>query len=641
MKPPDTEMYPSRYHTSTGAPSSALRLGFSDVPKDGQTSLGQDATPSKVKSIPGSEFTFQVSRAVTESGSNDGVQQMWNQIRDQAAKIKAEIAARRDAQDGANVTDRTFAKPKGRVGRFSAAHMAEFKKMDSIQGHASAWRAQEGRFSPVKSLKRTPSKAKLDASAATFEDDSPRQPFGGTIAGQPANMKPRSGLKRKSSAANLDHDTNQQLAKTREGDVTPEMESKDQPTSTAKRSKQRQEDDVASSKPGSRAMSVFARLASPKKTPVPRSTPSSRAATKPTVSLVGSPTKSTLNKLPKSALFTNSDSATTEGARLRRRIISPQSFNKMKSILRGNKDAVQDGMSAIPAPQATQTPGASRLAKELPPVPLTTPRRKLTKRVMFTPDVVTAAKSQNSPSPQRTGNIKLRPALKALETQDSAVDEDFADSTAAPSLYPDLSPLRHLIDSRPRQATPLSVLMPGTFTFRSDHTIKFGRVSPSGFGSSAGQSSVRQVGLPTASGSMPGGFPAPEAPSSHPDKENKPPNSIKIFRGTAHGMQNKKRHRAESDSDDFDDSRAAKKRKNESVPEGQELLAPRLVKPAVTGATKSDRSGRTSVKTASSRSPWASPGRALSKKPHATPAKKTPGLSMSRLNMLAKPKRRA
>lgn len=67
-----------------------------------------------------------------------------------------------DSREG----DRKIAQPKGRAGRFSNAHMAEFKKMDSIAGHASAFRATPGRFKPVdttsKTLKRTKSKARLD-----------------------------------------------------------------------------------------------------------------------------------------------------------------------------------------------------------------------------------------------------------------------------------------------------------------------------------------------------------------------------------------------------------------------------------------------------------------------------------------------
>jgi hypothetical protein len=45
--------------------------------------------------------------------------------------------------------------------------MAEFKKMDSIAGHASAFRATPGRFQPVqKILKRTNSKARLDEASS-------------------------------------------------------------------------------------------------------------------------------------------------------------------------------------------------------------------------------------------------------------------------------------------------------------------------------------------------------------------------------------------------------------------------------------------------------------------------------------------
>jgi hypothetical protein len=342
----------------------------------------------------------------------------------------------------------------------------------------------------------------------------------------------------------------------------------------------------------------------------------------------------------KTASISSLNSTASKASELGRRIISPRSFGKVKSILRQNKNAPEGGKSAIPQPQVSQTPGPPRLNKELPPVPLTTPRRKLTKRVTFTPEVVSAVNAQNSPSPQRASNFKLRSALKTIETHYPALDEVLAEPTPSHSLYPDLSPLKHLIGSQARRAMSGSPSTAGTFTFRSDHTIEFGGASSTGFGACPGQSSVRHISNPAVSSNMPGSFPAPPSPNSHPNKENTAPSPIKLLSGTAHGMQNKKRHRATSDEEDFDAERAAKKRKNENVPEGQALLAPRLVQEAAPpSATKKNRFARTPSKTPNTRDVGRTPVRAPIA---ASPTKKTGGgLSLSRLNMLARPKNRA
>ncbi|GAO13156.1 hypothetical protein UVI_02025140 [Ustilaginoidea virens] len=642
-------MHPSRYHSSTGEPSSALRLGFSDIPKDGRTPGGQDGTPSKANRLPTSSFTFQIAREAASAELSSDARRMLDEIRDQAAKIKAELVAQREAEGGAKVENRPFAKPKGKVGRFSAAHMAEFKKMDSIQGHASAWRAQEGRFTPVKSLKRTPSKANLDATPASQKTDAKA-----SVQDTP-DSRPKLSLKRKSSAANLDGQRDCQAAPKRQNsNATPAKFSASTtsipaPSSAAKRFKQRQEDDAATTRPKSlhacpsRPDSVFSRLASPKKAPTAASAASAtksygKLAVKPKASLAQPPANVHPSTLSKSCSMASLTSTASQAAELRRRIVSPASFSRVKSILRGNKNAAENGTSAIPAPQASQTPQAPRVSKELPPIALTTPRRTLTKRVTFTPDVVMAV---NSPSPQQRSSLfKLRPALKTIETHYAGLDDVLAESkSSSHSLYPDLSPLKHLIDTQSRRPFSASPSRPGTFTFRSDHTINFGGdTGSSGFGASPGQSSVRHVSEPAFSSNIPGTFPAPTSPSSHPNKENTAPSSVKLLPGTAHGMQNKKRHRATLDEDDFADGRAAKKRKNENVPEGQELLAPRLVKAEPASARKASRFGRTPTRTAISRTPAArTPGRPAAT---ASPTKKSAGLSMSRLNMLARPKNR-
>ncbi|KAG5923301.1 hypothetical protein E4U61_003809 [Claviceps capensis] len=652
VKPPSSEMHPSQFRPSTGAPSSALGLGFSDIPKDGRGPNGLDRTPSKISGVPSSDFTFRIGREAIEADLNTDAQRMLHDIRDQAAKIKAKLVAEREAEDRSDAGERRIARPRGKVGRFSAAHMAEFKKMDSIEGHASAWRAQEGRFSPVKAVKRTPSKVDLDATPTSQRTVRLRS-TGPVDQEESPNARPKPSLKRKSSAANLDGDRDRPaVIKRQNANHTPAKFSTAAraplSTSAAKRVKQRQDDDAATTRPQplvapplSKPSSVFSRLAtSPKKAPLALSPMRSKPSIKATPSLVLSPSKASMSSPPKHPSMRNLTSTASTGAELKRRIISPRSFGKVRSILGGHKSSSEDAKSAIPVPQVSQTPDAPRVQKELLPVPLTTPRRVL-KRVTFTPDVVSTLNAQASPSPHRASNMKLRPALRTIETKYAALDEVLAQPSPSHSIYPDLSPLKHLLASPARRAGAASPCRSGTFTFRSDHTIEFADPASAGFGASPGQSGVRHVSELAGAQNIPGSFPDPPAsPSSDPNKENQAPSSsMKVLSGTAHGMQNKKRHRATSEDDDFDSPRAAKKRRNESVPEGQDLLAPRLAKAGMGSATKrrANDFARSPRKGLIDRTP----GRSVVGTPaRASPAKKVGSLSMDRLNMLARPKNR-
>ena len=102
-------------------------------------------------------------------------------------------------------------------------------------------------------------------------------------------------------------------------------------------------------------------------------------------------------------------------------------------------------------------------------------------------------------------------------------------------------------------------------------------------------------------------------------------------------MQSKKRHRPSTDEEDAKkeaEERAVKKRKNEHVPEGDALMAPRLMGKG----TPADKKGRAGMKLDSPAKKTMVP-RAGVQAASRTPGRK-PVLSMSRLNMLATPKKR-
>jgi len=177
-RPDRGEMHPELVHqTTTKAPDSGLRFGFVDVPAKPLTSLASlQNTPSKSHSalpflLSSPTFDF---RSGSELPLSSEAQKLMENVRKDAARIKVQIQAEKAAQEkkdaeaeqmfnGTNASGRKIAKPKSRTGRFSGAHMAQFKKMDSIENHPSSFRAKPDFTRPTThALKRTGSRAGLD-----------------------------------------------------------------------------------------------------------------------------------------------------------------------------------------------------------------------------------------------------------------------------------------------------------------------------------------------------------------------------------------------------------------------------------------------------------------------------------------------
>lgn len=177
-RPPREEMHPSKAQKSTTKKlDSGLILGFQPVQRDSSGNVIKETltsnTPSKVVSSPpsnlGTPSKFGFKFSSDDAQLSEEARKLMESVREDVARIKAQMILdrgeqQRKAEAGEQILEgRKIAKPKGKAGRYSDAHMAEFKKMDSIAGHASAFRAQPGRFTPVtKSLKRKSSKALLD-----------------------------------------------------------------------------------------------------------------------------------------------------------------------------------------------------------------------------------------------------------------------------------------------------------------------------------------------------------------------------------------------------------------------------------------------------------------------------------------------
>ncbi|CAL3964742.1 unnamed protein product [Diplocarpon coronariae] len=615
IKPALAEMHPSKVQQSTThVPDSGLRLGFTDIEAKGnsnQPSGLTQQTPSKIGISP--SFDFRFAHPAPQLGPE--AQRMMDELREEALRIKVKLAAereeekRKDEKSG-EAGGRKIAQPKGKVGRFSDVHMAEFKKMDSIAGHPSSFRAQPGRFAPATtSLKRTQSKAQLDEREV--------------IQNNLKRTQSKAQLHERDDAANknekserLDNTAPAKRARTHVSEDTSSarpVSSHENKTSTSTPNMSRSHSTMLSAAITPTQASL-ARAASTKKTQIPSL---SRSSSRP--NLTGTP-----RGLTKSATTNNLSSAPTQESQSFMQ--SPVKFNRVKSIFgypssSANKPATKPAVKSatisaakpIAVPSLSRSPSRPNLEKSLPSIPVTPGAgggSKTIKHVNFTPDVVSKINvaAQNSPSPMKSGiprsaskiNFGPRSSVRPVGCADveateveypSIVGASNLDDTSKIVVYPSLSGVRPLPEP-PRKAHPSS--NPGSFTFRSDHTINFG-ASPKGFGSSPGQSSVRQVRQSVLPSTMPGSFPTG-------NKENKAP-----LPSVPHGMANKKRRRVESDDEAEEDERSPKKHKA-VVAEGHLLVAPNL--PATPNPTVP------------------------------SPVKKRGVLSLSRLNMLSRPKNR-
>ena len=192
-RPAPCLMSPKDVHqTTTKAPDSGLKLGFGDITTKKSTASTQ-YSPTKHKpreSLPAhltaQDFEF---KYASDSHLSNEAQKLMQNVREEAERIKAEMLRERDEQDkkdeaaeqefnGVSAAGRKLAQPKGKAGRFSDVHKAQFRKMDSIANHASSFRKQPGFAAPTQqSLKRSSSKANLD------EQDRPNTP-GKTLTGR-------------------------------------------------------------------------------------------------------------------------------------------------------------------------------------------------------------------------------------------------------------------------------------------------------------------------------------------------------------------------------------------------------------------------------------------------------------------------
>lgn len=246
---PTEEMHPKHLHQSTAKPREEARwLGFSNMPpateppKRNAKHVEAQATPSRTtrqeNAFKSPDFTFTFRREQSLELSPEA-KQLMEEKRAEALLIKEQMKSNGEStQASGDAFGRKIAQPKGKKSRFSELHDAQFQKMDSIAGHASAYRKDPSRLAtqtsglkvpvqtPSKSLKRSPSKAELDKNEATPSRTIPRS------SSKPNLTQPASQLRRGPSMKNLREATTEE--------ATP-----------AKRVKRTETHDVSNARPSS------------------------------------------------------------------------------------------------------------------------------------------------------------------------------------------------------------------------------------------------------------------------------------------------------------------------------------------------------------------------------------------------------
>jgi hypothetical protein len=187
IKPAGQEMHPAHHHASTAKVLDEARwLGFQALgaytapPK---TIGAIHATPSKtpvptstanaarIESSPDFRFRFKSPFAgftrgpKQDLGLSPSTCNLLNEVKggETPSGSRALFGATEFSSKADVSPERKMVEPKGKMARFSDVHMQQFKKMDSIANHPSAFRADPARFKPVvaQPLKKSPSKPDL------------------------------------------------------------------------------------------------------------------------------------------------------------------------------------------------------------------------------------------------------------------------------------------------------------------------------------------------------------------------------------------------------------------------------------------------------------------------------------------------
>ena len=393
-------------------------------------------------------------------------------------------------------------------------------------------------------------------------------------------------LKRSQSKTNLNqHGRPNQIDSAPTSDLLSDSDTRGRLENTApgKRAKQNYQDDTSSGRPLSRdtKQPIGGLLRSKSGLPSVMTTPTKASLARAT-SVKHSQTTTKIPTLGRSMSFKDIASpagSKTEGSN---KYLSSLSRIGMKSIL--HKRQPKYSHDPLKVAEGTHLPVPSSkisLNKELPSLP-GTPLRGIQhspslKRVNFTPTTkATHDLAAASPSPSKIPSLHFR----SLDTVSSKSPEAI--------IYPTFMQSESL-KSNPPQA--------GEFTFRSSKTARFGPATPG-----ISSPTIRQV--------RPSGIATPLV-------------AFETVPSIPHGITNKKRRRADSGGDEDEENMAPQ---DEQAEEGRKAKKAKIAAPST--VTQTAESSKTETR------------RATGKNTKSGNKKNKGVLSLSRLNMLSRPKNR-
>ncbi|KAF3036333.1 hypothetical protein E8E12_006612 [Didymella heteroderae] len=460
IKPAGDEMHPALHHASTAKPLDEARwLGFQSLgahtapPKAAGHAPGTPSktpAPASTSNAPvlgssPSSFRFQFKSPfskVSETFKRGDLSPTTRNILKEpviGATSGRAIFGATEFSSKADVTPaRPKAEPKGKMARFSDIHMAQFKKMDSVANHPSAWRLKktpskpdlpkpeanklkrtqskmdlaESSTKPATAPKRTQSKMELvepNTKAPTVKNSAPK-----TGASEPSTKIPPTPLKRTQSKVDLAGS-----GLPRSQSTVRLVASQDSSNNPApKRVKRTEVDDAATTRPASRDGNT--EVSSSSKLPVPPRKITSQTALPRLAARLMTPTKSsmaraqsqtvkatkTASMIPQSPSAKNLFSSThisrslRDGARESMQQ-AKRNLQQVRSILRTPSRKFSDDPAKIAAGTHMSPPPESAWEKAPSVIPATAPVKK---QVNFSNSTLARAAPDDitkSPSPMK------------------------------------------------------------------------------------------------------------------------------------------------------------------------------------------------------------------------------------------------
>lgn len=522
--PDSREMHPVHHHATTaGEYDEARWLGFQSIAPHTALRKGTARSPSTPTKTPqpargaqneiSPEFSFRIKSPFSMLKGPSNLSPRTRNILDAApmggtpgAGARAIFTTNEFSTKADMIPDRKKAAPKGKMARFSDVHIAEFKKMDSIANHPSAFRADPKRFKPVigQSLKKSPSRAevtkpepnklkrtqsKMDVAESSSKNTGSlkRTQSKMDMTENVARIPPSVTLKRTQSKMDLQGSGLPRSASTirlvaTAGDDRPV--SRDGPLDQgAKRVKRTESDDAGTSRPVSRhglpaptatparkitsqtaLPRLAARLMTPTKASLARATQSAKPikSTSMIPSLTKTPTKKSL--FSPTNLARNLRDRAEEGMRQ-----ASQNLSRVRSILRTPSRKFSDDPAKVAAGTHMSPPPVPNYQKALPVAPATAPVKK---HVNFTNSTL-----------ERSGEVDFGKSPSPMKFR--AGSEMPAGAVVYPTLQPDVeypelpAEVSKNITSPSRRLTfgDKSMDKSNEFNFESGKFVNFGPAS--------------------------------------------------------------------------------------------------------------------------------------------------------------------